>query len=263
MRRLLVGILLLCLTAGSARCLLAEDNPNPKAIILKAIQAMGGEEKLALYKGNVSKGRCKFYGNGEAIDCVGEWYMQPPRQLKAVYHMDRGDKKVTRIEVVSGDQGWISNGGKTRPLSAEQLAEIQEGMAAELVATLLPLKDPAYQLTSLGDSEVQKRPVTGIKVSRQGHRDVLLYFDKEHGYLLKMQTRVKDLRGSEVDQEMLYSDYQDFDGVRSYKKLTTNRGGKLFLEWEATEYKAVEKLPDSVFEKPDVKNVSNPSAKPE
>jgi hypothetical protein len=263
MRRPLVGILLLCLSVGSSRYLLGDDSPNPKAIILKAIQAMGGEEKLALCKGNVSKGRCKFYGNGQAIDCTGEWYMQPPRQLKAVYHMDRGGKKVTRIEVVSGDQGWLSMGGKPRPLSAEQLAEIQEGMAAEFVATLAPLKDPAYQLTSLGDSEVQKRPVAGIKVSRQGHRDVLLYFDKEHGYLLKMQTRVKDQRGAEVDQEMLYSDYRDFDGTRSYKKLTTNRDGKLFLEWEATEYKAVEQLPDSVFEKPEVKEVFRPAAKSE
>jgi hypothetical protein len=254
MQRSLVRILLLALIAGSASYLRADDNPNSKAIILKAIQAMGGEEKLAQCKGNVSKGRCKFYGGGQAIDCTGEWYMQPPQQLKAVYHMDRGGKKVTRIEVVSGDQGWISNGGKPRPLSAEQLAEIKEGMAAELVTTLLPLKDPAYQLTSLGDSEVQKRPAAGIKVSRQGHRDVLLYFDKEHGYLVKMQTRVKDLNGSEVDQEMLYSNYQDFDGVRSYKKQTTLRDGKPFLEWEATEYKAVEKLPDSVFAKPVIKD---------
>ena len=50
---------------------------------------------------------------------------------------------------------------------------------------------------------------------------MLLYFDKQDGYLVKMQERVKGMTGGEVDEETLYGDYRDFDGVRSYKKMTT------------------------------------------
>jgi hypothetical protein len=249
--RLLVFLSLFCVAMGTAAPLRAGENADPKAIILKAIQAMGGEEKLARYKANVTKGKCTFYGMGRPIACTGEWYMQLPRQLKAVYQMDMGGKKATRIEVINKDKGWTVMGGKLRALPPEQLAEIYEGMDAHYVLTLLPLKDPACRIAFLGESEVEGRPTVGLKVSRDGHRDVRLYFDKERGYLLKMQTRVKGMGGRDEEEETVYGDYQDFDGVRSYKKMTTKRDGKPFLEMEATEYKAVERLPDSTFDKPE------------
>jgi hypothetical protein len=65
-----------------------------------------------------------------------------------------------------------------------------------------------------------------------------------------MQTRTKGMSGREEEEETVYGDYQDFDGVRSYKRMTTKRDGKPFLEWESTEYKAYEKLPDSTFAQP-------------
>lgn len=249
--RLLVFLSLLCLATGTAATLRAGDNADPKAIILKAIQAMGGEEHLARYKANVTKGKCTFYGMGRPIACTGEWYVQLPRQLKAVYQMDMGGKKATRIEVINKDKGWTVMGGKLRALPPEQLAAIYEGMDAHYVLTLLPLKDPACRLSLIGDSEQEGRPTVGLKVSRDGHRDVRLYFDKERGYLLKMQTRVKGMAGREEEEETVYGDYQDFDGARSYKKMTTKRDGKPFLEWEANEYKAFENLPDSTFDKPE------------
>jgi hypothetical protein len=249
MRISIFGLLAASLMAGMSMRLQAAENPDPKAIIQKAIQATGGEEKLARYQSSISKGKCKFYAMGRAIDCTAEWATQPPRDLKAVYQMDMGGKKVTRIEVVRADRGWTSMGGKVKDLSPDQLAEIWEGLEAEKVVTLLPLKDPVYQITSLGESVVADRPAVGLKVVRQGHRDVLLYFDKENGYLVKMQTRVKAM-GQEVDEETIYGDYRDFDGIRSNTKLATKRDGKPFLDCEITEFKAVERLPKSTFAKP-------------
>jgi hypothetical protein len=246
MRFSIFGLLVVWLAAGTAARLQAAENGDPKAIISKAIQAMGGEEKLAKYKSSISKGTCKFYTMGRVIECTAEWYSQPPRQHKAVYHMAMAGKKVTRIDVIRSDRGWTAMDGKTRALPADALAEIWEGMAANDVSTLLPLKDPAYRIVFLGESVVADHPAAGLKVSHPGHRDVLLYFDKEQGYLVKMQTRVKDM-GREVDEETFYVDYQDFDGIRNNKKLTTKRDGKLVLECETTEFKAVEKLPASTF----------------
>lgn len=228
----------------------AAQPAEPDAVVRKAIQAMGGAEKLAKVKASVSKGKCKFYGNGRAIACDGEWSMQLPGQLKASYLMEIGGKKVTRVEVINGDRGWIATRGKTKSLPADQLADIREGMEAEYATTLLPLKDPGYRLTSLGESRIGDRSAVGLKVSRPGHRDFLLYFDADRGFLLKLQLRVKGMDGRDVEQETYYSNYQDFDGTKSYRNLTTKRDGKLFLEWEATAYKAVEKLPESTFAKP-------------
>jgi hypothetical protein len=250
MRMLTAVLCAAALVAGAAATARAADKTDAKDIVAKAMRAMGGEEKLARYKSSTSKGKCKFYAMGRAIECTAEWWLQPPRQLKAVYHMDVAGKKMTRVEVITKDRGWFSMNGKTRALPPDQLAEIYEGMEAEKAANLLALKDSSYRLALLGESVVADRPVVGIKATRLGHRDVLLYFDKDKGYLVKMQTRVKGMTDGEVDLETFYADYHDYDGVQYANKTTTKRDGKLFLETDTTEFKPVEKLPDSTFEKP-------------
>jgi hypothetical protein len=255
MRIAISGLLVASLTAGLAVRVQAAEKTDPRAIIQKAIQVTGGEEKLAKYKSIITKGKCRFYGpKGRPIVCTAEWFQQPPRELKAVYHMEMGGKKITRIEVVRADRGWSAMGGKVSELSTDQLADIWEGMEAEKASTLVPLKDPMYQITSLAESAVADRPAVGLKVVRQGHRDVLLYFDKEQGYLVKMQTRAK-VMGKDVDMQNIYGDYRDFDGIRTNTKLTTTRDGKPFLECEITEYKAVESIPKTTFGKPQADDV--------
>src|ERR1700683_4819086 len=127
MRVLIGSLCVFCSALGTAAGLRAGASTEPRAVIRKAIQALGGEEKLTRYKASVTKGKCKFYGNGRAIDCDAEWSMQLPRQIKASYVMQMGGKTLKRIEVINGDKGWIMMGDKTTPLPAEQLAEIAEG----------------------------------------------------------------------------------------------------------------------------------------
>lgn len=140
--------------------------------------------------------------------------------------------------------------GKVQPIPEDQLAELWEAMEASQVTSLLPLKEPGYQITSLGESVVGDRPAVGLKVAHQGHRDVLLYFDKERGYLVKTVTRIKPVGSAEVDEETLFADYHNYNGIRNANKQSTKRDGKLFLELETTAFKAVEKIPAHVFAKP-------------
>jgi hypothetical protein len=244
------GLLMLGLLAGMATRIHAAESTDPQAVIRKAIDAMGGEEKLSRFKCSISKEKCKFYMMGQVVDGTAQLWSQPPRQLKAVFHLNMAGKPFTRIEVVTKDGGWLSLNGKLSPLPADQIAEIYERMEADEATNLLVLKDPGYQLTPLGESSVANRPAVGLKVAHGGHRDVLMYFDKERGYLVKMQTRSKATGGSEIDEETFYADYQEYNGIRNATKVTTKRDGKLYAESETTEFKPVEKISDRVFAKP-------------
>jgi hypothetical protein len=252
MRHLHLGLLLLLLfpAVETSHGLAADEKIDPQAVIKKAIQAMGGEEKVARSQSVFMKGTCTFYGMGHPIECTGEWFEQLPTRLKASYHMNLNGKDVTRVEAVTKDQGWLAIAGRVRDLPSDQLVEIREGMLAGYLTTLLPLRDPDCHLSSVGETEVAGRPAVGLKASREGHRDVLLYFDKQDGYLVKMQQRAKGMTGGEVDEETLYGDYRDFNGVRSYKKMTTKRDGKPFLECEFSEFQPIANIPDSTFAKP-------------
>ena len=251
---------------GTAACVQARAE-DPKAIVQKAIDAMGGEQKLAAYKTTFCKGTCTFYGNGRGINCTGEWSEQLPDKLKAAYVMDVGGRKMTRVEIITKDAGWTVMGGRARAASSDHLAEVHQGLEALYASTLLlPLKEPAYQLTDAGTSNIDGRPVVGVKVVRKGqgqgkeHGEFTLYFDKEHGYLVDLQIRVKGSDGREVEQDTVYSGYRDFDGVRSFSKSVTTREGKIFLQTEITEFKTPEHLPPHTFDKPEMPAPKRPAS---
>ncbi len=91
-----------------------------------------------------------------------------------------------------------------------------------------------------------------MRVERKGYRDVSLFFDKENGLLLKMQTRVKGPlhNGEEFTAETLYSDYEEVDGLMIAHKFTIKYDGKVYNEGEISDVKFIDKLDDKLFDKP-------------
>jgi hypothetical protein len=118
------------------------------------------------------------------------------------------------------------------------------------VATLLPLKSPAFTLAPAGRANVAGQPAMGVRVSSKGHADVSLFFDKETGLLVKTQTRSKDDSGAEAMEETLLSDYKVVNGTRQATKVVIYRDGKSFLTYWVTDCKPAEKFADGTFDKP-------------
>jgi hypothetical protein len=251
MQKLTYGLLAITLVLVSGAWLRADDKAtDAKAIINKAIKATGGEEQLAKYKAVTWKGKGKINLMGTEIEFTIQAAAQPPKQSRGQSEADFNGMKFERLQVVNGDKGWISMMGNTEEMSEDQLATAKEELYAGWVATLEPLKDPAFKLTPLGESKVADQPAVGLKVSRQDHKDINLYFDKDKGLLVKLQRRAKDMMGQEVDQETFYSDYKESNGLQHARKQKTKRDGSDFLAIDITEFKPVEKLDDSTFAKP-------------
>jgi hypothetical protein len=250
MQKLVYGLLLAGLQLTATAAVRAEDKADARAIIDKAVKASGGEEKLAKYKAVTWKGKGKINLMGTEIEFTIQAAAQPPKQSRGQSEADFNGMKFERIQVVNGDKGWVSMMGNTEEMSDDQLAAAKEELYAGWVATLGPLKDPAFKLAPLAEIKVGDHPAAGVKVSRQDHKDINLYFDKEKGLLVKLQRRAKDMMGQEVDQETFYSDYKETNGLKHATKQKTKRDGNDFLELEVQEYKPVEKLDDSTFAKP-------------
>jgi hypothetical protein len=73
------AVVLALAAVGAAR---ADDQAATRAIIEKAIQARGGEEKLAPMKAVTFKSKGKFYGMGDGTDYTGEWAIRPPDKVR-------------------------------------------------------------------------------------------------------------------------------------------------------------------------------------
>jgi outer membrane lipoprotein-sorting protein len=242
MRIMTCGLLFLCLVAVPAR---ADDQAEAQALIARALKAAGGEEKLARLTAQTVEEKGTWYGMGQGLPYTGKYSFQWP---------DRFRMEVEGIftMVVNGDKGWIKNQQGTVDMPREQLGREKENIYGSNVATLVPLKDKAFTLTTLPETKIEDRPCVGVKVTHKDRRDVLLYFDKQTGLLIKTEQMVQpeDPNAAQVKQEAFQSEFKDFDGVKVATKVVVKRDGKVYVEAAILDVKLAEKLDDTVFGKP-------------
>src|SRR5262249_52933043 len=118
---------------------------------------------------------------------------------------------------------------------------------------LVPLSDKAFKFAPLGDVQVDDKPAVGVRVSKEGQRDVNLYFDKASNLVVKTEHQVKDVKGGgnkEMSQESFLSEYKNFQEAKFPPKVVIKREGKLYVEATMSELQLVESFDDSVFAKP-------------
>jgi len=249
MRQHLVAALALGLVvAGIGR---ADDAREARAIVEKAIKAMG-RDKVAAFKAATWKGKGKVRILDQEIEFGGTWFVQAPTQQRADIEIDIMGMKIKQSRVLNGDKGWVTTNDMLQDMNQETLAETKHELYAGGVAQLLVLRDPAFQLSLLGDSKVGDRAAVGVKVSRKDQRDISLFFDKDTHFLLKSEMRGKDVEagGIEFTSESYFLDYHDTNGTQRFRKLEVKRDGKPFVDIEVSDFEWKDKLDDSTFDKP-------------
>jgi hypothetical protein len=224
--------------------------PAPQAVIDRAIQAAGGPARLSKFAVFTRKGQGKFHGLDQGIPFTGEWTVRLPEQVRESVQSESNGRKFHFVKVLSGDKGWMRLNDLVEDLDRDTLAEDKEQTYAAWVATLLPLKDKEFALVLLGEARVTGRPAWGIKVTRAGHRDVALFFDKEKNWLVKSETQVRAGPSKLVVQEVLYDEYKEAGGIVRPHRTVLRRDGKLFVEMEVTELKPLEKADEKTFARP-------------
>jgi hypothetical protein len=200
---------------------------------------------LAQLQAAVWKTRGSFNGRAGRATLYG----QLPGQFRLESESVVNGKTARFVRIINGDRGWVLSGNTARTMSAEELAQAKGTIDYKnLDTTLLGLRGPGTDLSLLGESRVAGRTAVGLKVSRRGHPDLSLYFDKETKLLLKSQRQVKDgASGREATLEYFYSDYQDFDGVKIARKTRQVRDGKVFAETDVQELKPRKRLESHLF----------------
>ncbi len=107
------------------------------------------------------------------------------------------------------------------------------------------------KFAALGEIQVKGKPALGVRVSREGKKDISLYFDKATGLMAKAEMRKRDIMsGQEVTEERFVLEYQNLADRKVAKKVEVQRDGKPLLEAEVVDVQVVEKLDDSEFAQP-------------
>jgi hypothetical protein len=215
-----------------------------------AIQAHGGEKNLAKLKAESWKIKGRIYEGDEVMFFTCEWFVQPPHRLRENLELVVDGKPARFVRVIDGDKGWLRVDDQVGELEKGEFAENKQELFAHWITTLLPLRDPAFQLAPLGESVVEGRPAVGVRVSHKDYRDVNLFFDRDKGLLLKEEMRGKGQTGKEAVQETCFFDYREIDGVQSPRRFVGKRDGKTYIDGEVSDYSPRDKFDDMEFAKP-------------
>jgi hypothetical protein len=237
----------LLLAQSAAR---AQSEEEARAVIAKAVQAHGGEEKLTRLRAVGTRTLGTMYVNNDSVPFTAETTVQVPGQVKNVLECELQGKKRRIVQVINGDRVMRSVDGQAQPLPEEVVAEMHELLHAQRIQTLVPLlRDSTYRLTLLGAGQVNDRPAWGVRVAAAGHRDVVLHFDRATGLLVEAERHTLDPGTlKEVAQAEYFSDYREVEGLRRPMKVCVFRGGKRFLDGEVTDVRFYDHLADSVFQ---------------
>lgn len=250
MKQFLGALLAIVLVAPAGRLARADDK-DPKAILDKAIQALGGEEKLKKTE-NVtwkSKGTLTLNGNDNPISVKGT--VQGLDHYRAEVEGEFGGNEVKGVVVLNGNKGW-RNFGEKMEMGEDGVANEKRSLYLQVIPfRILPLKDKGFKVEAAGEAKVGDKPAAGVKVTGPDGKDFTIHFDKESGLPVKVVARVIGFGGEEYTQETTYQDYKDFDGIKKATKLQSKRDGEDFLKSEVSEFKVLEKVDPKTFAEPE------------
>jgi hypothetical protein len=235
---------------GGAASLVAQD--DVRAVIARGIQALGGEERLARLPAEQVRLKGIIFLQGKPVPFTADMAVQLPSLYRSSLHYELDGKIGTLVQVLNGQQGWLSVNGQVQALNDTLLAEAHETLYANRLRRLVPLlRDQNLTLTPLGASKLGHGVVVGVKVSAQGHRDVCLFFDPNSGALVRTERTVL-LAGpqKEVVQAELFADFRLVQGIRRPTRMTVLHDGQKFMEGELIEVRELDKLDPTLFAKP-------------
>lgn len=250
MQRFLTASLAACLLAGNP--LRADDATAPKAIIDKAIKALGGEERMAKLPAITWKATTTAHVQGIDIELIEEGSAQQADQYRLDVTQVVNGNKNRQVTVLNVDKLWITevNGVRAVEFPKSVATEFKNRhFRARVVELPLLLREKQYSLAPLGEIQLDGHAAVGVQVGRASMPDINLFFDKRTGLPVKSEMRIRD-SGQEYFSEFVYSDYKEFEGLKHFTKMTLSKDGKAFGEKEWTEIKPLEKLDDSTFAKP-------------
>jgi hypothetical protein len=244
-----LAVALLLLLSAVLPAAAADD--SPKAIIERAIKAHGGQERLEKVKADRVTVKGVIMIGDKPVDFSSETTVNLPSQLRSVTKLMIEGKPQTVVNLLNGDDVIVTINGQPQPRPpASAVQEVYDTMLLNRIERLTTLlSDKAVELTALGESMLDDKPVVGVQVRLKKHSDVKAFFDKESGLLVKTE-HVHDDGAKKVKQEERYSDFKDFDGFKRATKTVVTRDGKKFLEMDVADVKYLDKVDETLFTKP-------------
>jgi hypothetical protein len=249
MTRIINCVLATGLLLGSGRLSAADD--DAKAVVDKAVKALGGADKLGAAKIVSWKTKGKIHRNDSDNEFTSKVIAQGVERFRQEFNGEFNGNPVKGVTVLDGDKGWRKFGEEGSALEDAALAN-QKRLAYLQAVSQIPslLNGNDFKLEDGEDEKVDGKPAAVVKVTGPDSKEFQLFFDKESGLPVKMTAKVAGRQGNEFVQVTTFGNYKDFDGIKRATKVESTRDGKKYLESEVTDFKVLDKVDPKTFAEP-------------
>ena len=228
------------------------DDSEAKAILDKAIKALGGEEKLAKASAHSWKAKGKRHAGAEQPEQESQVTANGLDHFRREFNRREANlPQLSLILVIAGDKGWQKNSKGLTELDAAALARYKQAFYLQVIPiTLMPLKEKGFKLEAAGAEKVGDKPAVVLKVTAPDGKDFTLFFDKESGLPVKEVATMTSPAGRENSLESTFLDYKDMGGIKKATRIEVKTNGEPSFDMEITEFKVLDKVEPDTFAEP-------------
>jgi hypothetical protein len=230
---------------------ISADDKDAKAILDKAVKALGGEQKLSKATAIAWKANGTFTFGENGSEFTGQVTARGVDHARMVFDGKFGDNQFKAVTVLSGNKGWRKFNDDSMSLDQTGLANEKRNLYLLVTPlTLLPLKGKGFEIEMAGEEKVGGDAAIVLNVKGPDGKDFRLSFDKKTSLPVKVLAKAVGPMGDEFILARVYSEYQEFDGIKRPTKLVSTRDGEKFVDEKITDFKVLDKVDPETFTEP-------------
>lgn len=228
----------------------AQQNEKTKALIDRAIQAMGGSAYLSV-KDYSAAGR--YYMIEEDRQGWAEFTDQTRLPSKSRQELGKKSDKETTIFDLDAGKGWIMQGDyDLKPATSEQIERFKRSVKHNLDNLFrFRIKEPGVSLHYFGSEILNgRKPVEVVELIDAENDTVRIYFEESSGlpYRLAFEEIGRYGRKLRIFEE--YSNWHEFQGVNTPLRVDRFTNGEPSSQVFVAKIAYNANLPDSLFAEP-------------
>lgn len=212
-------------------------------ILEKMIDAQGGRKVLEGIKDTTTTADIELSQMG-LTGTITMYHKEPNKSRQDIEVMG-----MVMTNAFDGEMAWMINPqtGSSEELSEEMAAEVKRSSLNRGNSLILNPGKFGAKYTFKAKEKVDDRDCLVVSLVYADGHETTMYVDAETYLLYKTVQMAINQTGVEVEQEMIFADYQKVDGLTSPFTMTINQDGEEFGVMTVTEVKLNSGLEDSLF----------------
>ncbi len=243
MRRLITITMMAFLLVGMAA--VPVFSQSAADVLEKMIEASGGRKALEAIKDTTMVGEMELPSVGMSA-AVTIYHKEPNKFRQEMEIMG-----MIMTNAFDGEVAWMFNpqSNSVEDVSGDQLEESKKGAFEFGNAALLNPEKYGISYEFKGKETVENKEYFVLVQTFPNDEINTMYVDTETYLLYLVKQKGTDMMEAPVDQEVIFSDYKQVDGVLAAHSMSVFQGGEEFAIFALTEIKYNSGLEDSLFAK--------------